>query len=104
MQIRPDAPFIILLNPRSGHHDATATRAAIDAVLAPSGRAYEVRVIDDVRQLQETARQAVVDARARGAAVVAAGGDGTINTIVQAVLDHGGDSCAFGVLPQGTFN
>ena len=33
--------------------------------------------------------------------VVAAGGDGTLNAVAQAVL---GSGCAFGVLPQGTFN
>ncbi len=33
--------------------------------------------------------------------VVAAGGDGTINAVAHAVL---GSGCAFGVLPQGTFN
>ena len=33
--------------------------------------------------------------------VVAAGGDGTINAVAQQVL---GSGCAFGVLPQGTFN
>jgi diacylglycerol kinase family enzyme len=32
---------------------------------------------------------------------VAAGGDGTINTVANAVL---GSGCPFGVLPQGTFN
>ena len=32
---------------------------------------------------------------------MAAGGDGTINTVAQATL---GSGCAFGVLPQGTFN
>ena len=33
--------------------------------------------------------------------MVAAGGDGTINAVAQATL---GSGCAFGVLPQGTFN
>ena len=33
--------------------------------------------------------------------VVAAGGDGTLNAVAQAVL---GSGCAYGVLPQGTFN
>ncbi len=40
-------------------------------------------------------------ARAANGIVVAAGGDGTINTVAQAAL---GSGCAFGVLPQGTFN
>ena len=40
-------------------------------------------------------------ARAAHGVVVAAGGDGTINAVANAVL---GSGCAFGVLPQGTFN
>jgi diacylglycerol kinase family enzyme len=40
-------------------------------------------------------------ARAAGSAVVAVGGDGTINTVAQAA--HG-EGCAMGVMPQGTFN
>jgi diacylglycerol kinase family enzyme len=40
-------------------------------------------------------------ARQHGGAVVAAGGDGTINTVAQAALAAG---CPMGVIPQGTFN
>jgi predicted polyphosphate/ATP-dependent NAD kinase len=36
-----------------------------------------------------------------GAILVAAGGDGTLNTVAHAAVEHG---CVFGVLPQGTFN
>jgi diacylglycerol kinase family enzyme len=36
-----------------------------------------------------------------GAILVAAGGDGTLNTVAHAAVAHG---CVFGVLPQGTFN
>jgi diacylglycerol kinase family enzyme len=43
----------------------------------------------------------VAQARQIGGAVVAAGGDGTINAVAQATL---GSGCPFGVLPQGTFN
>lgn len=51
--------------------------------------------------MQALAQQAVECARAERGVVVAAGGDGTLNTVAQAVL---GSGCAFGVLPQGTFN
>jgi diacylglycerol kinase family enzyme len=57
--------------------------------------------VQDPRQLGAIARQAVTLAQRCGGIVVAAGGDGTINTVAQAALGNG---CAFGVLPQGTFN
>ena len=47
------------------------------------------------------AQRAVELARQQHGIVVAAGGDGTINAVVQAVLHSG---WPFGVLPQGTFN
>ena len=105
MIVSPQAPLVVVFNPHSGQHggkhDAGDTRAAIEAVLQAAGRRYDWRNVDKVRTLQETARQAVVDARSRGAIVVVAGGDGTINTVAQAAL---GSGCALGVLPQGTFN
>ena len=49
---------------------------------------------------EAVARRTVALARG-GGIVVAAGGDGTLNTVAQAVL---GSGCIFNVLPQGTFN
>ena len=94
-------PLFIVLNAGSGRGNSGATRAAIAEVLDAAGREYSVLVVDDPRTLQATAEQAVALARAACGVVVAAGGDGTLNTVAQAVL---GSGCAFGVLPQGTFN
>jgi diacylglycerol kinase family enzyme len=58
-------------------------------------------VVDDARQLPAVAQRAVALAQQQQGVVVAAGGDGTINTVAQAVLKSGRP---FGVLPQGTFN
>ena len=52
-------------------------------------------------QIADGARRAVEQAMAQGGAVVAAGGDGTINAVAQEAHDAG---CPMGVLPQGTFN
>jgi diacylglycerol kinase family enzyme len=70
-------------------------------VLEAAGRAHRILVVDDPRRLQATAAEAVALAQAARGIVVAAGGDGTLNTVAQAVL---GSGCFFGVLPQGTFN
>lgn len=52
-------------------------------------------------ELARVATQAAVTATARRTAVVAVGGDGTINAVAQAAHAEG---CAMGVIPQGTFN
>lgn len=101
MHVDALAPLFIVLNPRSGKHGAGETRAAVEGVLQAAGRPYEIRQTDAPGMLEDTARRAVADAKARGGVVVVAGGDGTINTVAQAVL---GSGCALGVLPQGTFN
>jgi diacylglycerol kinase family enzyme len=95
-----DAPFFIVLNPGSGRDDAHETKALIERVLTEAGRPHEVLMCKGT-PVPEVAQRAVEKARAQGGIVVAAGGDGTINAVAQAVLGKG---CAFGVLPQGTFN
>ena len=95
------APFFVVLNPGSGAEDAQTTRAIIEDALRAAGREHRVRIVTEAGRLSEIARQTVEDARARRGVVVAAGGDGTINAMVQATL---GSGCPFGVLPQGTFN
>lgn len=101
--VAADAPFFIVHNLGAGSADAQSARAAIEAVLAESGRAYRLIGIDDPKRLPTIARDTVAQAHAAGAVVVVAGGDGTVNAVAQAVLD-GGSACAFGVLPRGTFN
>jgi diacylglycerol kinase family enzyme len=96
-----DGPFVLVLNPGSGHVDADATRAAIAAVFEPAGRAFEIVPIDDPTRIAQIAQRAVERAREIGGVVVALGGDGTLNAVAQAVL---GSGLAFGVVPQGTFN
>ncbi len=101
--VAPDAPFFILHNLGSGNADAPAARAQIEGVLAAAGRSCRMIGIDDPRHLPALARDTVAQAHEAGAVVVAAGGDGTINTVAQALLDHGSGG-ALGVLPRGTFN
>lgn len=97
----PDAPFFAVFNRGAGAHDADGARAAAEAVMAAAGREFHALLVPEPARLGETARRCVQLARARGGVVVAAGGDGTINAVAQAVL---GSGCVFGVLPLGTFN
>lgn len=94
-------PLFVVLNARSGHDDAASERDVIERVLRASRRRFEVLPVDEVGRLSGTVQRAVDLARQHGGALVAAGGDGTINAVAQAALASG---CAMGVIPQGTFN
>ena len=94
-------PLFIVFNMGSGHGDAAEARAAIDTACAAAGRAVHVMVVADPHRISDLAREAVRLAQRANGIVVAAGGDGTLNAVAQATL---GSGCAFGVLPQGTFN
>ena len=96
-----NGPLFIVINAASGSHGEGDVRAALTSVFSESGREFEFLEVTKPAQLQAQASRAVALAKARGGVVVAAGGDGTINAVAKAVLDSG---CAFGVLPQGTFN
>lgn len=92
--------FLVVMNGRSGHSDTDVACARIKSVLDAAGREHEFLLVEP-DQLPSTAAHAVRLARARGGVVVAAGGDGTINTVAHAVI---GSGVPFAVLPQGTFN
>ena len=96
-----DAALHIVVNAGSGRQNGDATQALIAAVLGEGGRAHRFYRVDDPARISQAAREAVAAARDEGGVVVACGGDGTINSVAQCVL---GSGCAFGVLPQGTFN
>ncbi|MEO7243475.1 MAG: diacylglycerol kinase family protein [Variovorax sp.] len=97
----PTPPLYIVLNAGSGGRRVREARQAIDAACAAAGRPQTIFQVDQPALLKESVRRAVEQARVEGGIVVAAGGDGTINGVAQAAWRAG---CAFGVLPQGTFN
>lgn len=96
-----DAPLYLVHNPGSGKGQADQALAALQRECDVGGRKLHSFPIDERHPPKEQARAAVAAARTTGGIVVVAGGDGTINAVAQAVL---GSGCAFGVLPQGTFN
>lgn len=100
-QAARQGPFFIVFNAGAGHRDAEAEKQAIGRVLQAGGRDFEFLAFDETEPIDVLARRAVALAKARQGVVVAAGGDGTINAVANAVL---GSGCPFGVLPQGTFN
>jgi diacylglycerol kinase family enzyme len=95
------SPLFIVFNVGAGDSNATETHETIERACAEAGRDLIMIAVDDPSRIGELAREAVRRAKAVNGIVVAAGGDGTINTVAQAVL---GSGCVFGVLPKGTFN
>ena len=98
--IDPAAAFVFVVNASSGSNDADRKRAVIETALDTAGRKGEL-IFARPQDLGGVAREAAATARSRGSAVVAVGGDGTINLVAQAAHAEG---CAMGVVPEGTFN
>jgi len=101
--LAPDqnAAFYVVLNAGSGHSETELRCSTIRDVLGEAGRTCHLEVVEDAADLADTARRMAQQAKDNNGVLVAAGGDGTINTVAhQAVLQ----GCVFGVLPQGTFN
>jgi diacylglycerol kinase family enzyme len=94
------AALQFVVNGKSGSSDADAMRDAIESGLREAGRTGDVRFAAP-GDLARVAREGAAKALADKSAVVAVGGDGTMNTVAQAAHPVG---CAMGVLPTGTFN
>ena len=94
-------PFFVVLNARSGSGDTDEEMQTIRSVLEAGGRSVEFLQCNAQEPVELMAQRGLALAKARQGVVVAAGGDGTINAVANAVM---GSDCPFGVLPQGTFN
>ena len=98
---KADAPLFLVYNARSGKGNAREALDEVQDACDAAGRVLHPFPIDPRHSPADQARAAVAAARPAGGVVAVAGGDGTINAVAQAVV---GSGCAFGVLPQGTFN
>ncbi|MBL8328686.1 MAG: diacylglycerol kinase [Rubrivivax sp.] len=95
-----DEPLLFVINAGAGAFEVEAKGAVIEAALAERGRRGELRVCRP-DELARVSAAAAAQAVARRSAVVAVGGDGSLNTVAQAAHAAG---CAMGVIPYGTFN
>jgi diacylglycerol kinase family enzyme len=96
----PAAALLFVINSSSGAQDIHAKCGVIESALSASGRRGELLVCRP-SELQRVATEAAAVAVSRGTAVVAVGGDGSLNTVAQAAHAAG---CPMGVIPYGTFN
>jgi len=94
-------PFVIVINAVAGYDDTGKEGEIIERTLRSAGREARIVLVDRPERLADIARETVSEARRTGAIVVVSGGDGTINTVANAVY---GSGCILGVVPQGTFN
>ena len=99
-EIDPASPLQFVINAAAGSSDADSKREVIEAALRAGGRAGDL-LFSRTAELPRVAQMAATKAIATRTAVVAVGGDGTLNTVAQAAHAAG---CAMGVVPQGTFN
>lgn len=98
--VDPAATLLFVINASSGALDIDAKRAVIESALEARGRKGELLTCGP-GELPRVASDAAATAVARGTAVIAVGGDGSLNTVAQAAHAAG---CAVGVIPYGTFN
>jgi len=91
----------IVLNAASGSGDAKEALRIIEDILAASGRRFQLLPVEDPKRIGVIVQRAVESAIRDQGAIVAAGGDGTINAVARAALPTGRP---FGIIPQGTFN
>jgi len=96
----PTSALLFVVNAASGAFDMDAKRAVIKSALAARGRKGELLICRPA-ELSRVAAQAAATAVATHTAVIAVGGDGSLNAVAQAVHEAG---CPMGVIPYGTFN
>ena len=96
----PAAPLLFVINASAGAFDADAKCDVIRSALASRGRQGELLICQPA-ELPRVAAQAAQRAVDRRSAVIAVGGDGSLNAVAQAAHAAG---CAMGVMPYGTFN
>ena len=87
----------VILNARSGSHQAQETRQILEKVLGESGRSFAITVVSG----KTIARVAQEKAASGCEILVAGGGDGTICSVAEAALPAGK---TLGIVPLGTFN
>jgi len=93
----------VILNPYSGRGNALKRLDEMKAALAAAGVVYELALTERPNHAIELARQAVEQGYSP---MVAAGGDGLLNEVINGVAMAAGEDGwpPFGVLPLGTAN
>ncbi len=100
MTFSPDRAVLLILNPTAGRRRRGLVDGVVQRVrdLGWTVNVVETAAAGDARRIAETC-----DA-ARYAVIAVAGGDGTINEVVNGLVRRGGAGPALGIVPLGTAN
>ena len=90
--------YNFILNPIAGKGKALKAMEKIEQYLTQNNIAYSVRRTEYPAHAVEIAREL----SEKGENVIAAGGDGTVNEVLNGIADF--DKCALGIIPCGTGN
>src|SRR5438128_3695241 len=99
---RPGSPILFIVDPSSGAGKAGREWAAVESWLPTSGLPYEVAFTTRPLEATEIAQKAVHESRP---VVVAVGGDGTLNEVVNGFFRNGAPlptSSKLAMVPLGT--
>lgn len=97
----PGGGFYFVVNAGSGSQRGEDTQAVIREVLESAGHHCRFFVATRGADLPALAARALYEAQQNDGVVAAAGGDGTLNAVVQVAL---GSGRPFAMVPRGTFN
>lgn len=97
----PAIPLAVVMNVRSGHLDSDERLQVVRGALEAAGRMHSLWPVESADSLADAVARARNWALERSGALVAAGGDGTVNTLAQVAFRS---QLPVGILPQGTFN
>lgn len=101
---KKDAGLIsMLMNTGSGHHAAGHEQLAINliAYFKQQGFVVDLYILNETDRLTDVLEQIKQKHQRDGGIVVAAGGDGTLNSVAQILQ---GTQICMGIIPLGTFN
>lgn len=93
--------FCLVINPAAGHGRSAKLLPEVELALKARGLSFDVALTSGPGHAVEIARQA---AESGYAAVVAMGGDGTLEEVINGVLSSANPRIAVGTIPSGTGN
>lgn len=101
VHVPPGSPLHLIVNLKSGKGKGGECAERAEAVCRAQGREFQLHAPRRGRELAQMAQEARHAAERDGGVVAAAGGDGTVRSVAQALA---GTDVPMAVIPIGTFN
>lgn len=97
----PQQSFIVLMNAGSGSSEKAEAKQGILDVIRAAGHDVTIVELAPPARIPQLIEEAAQQAKASRAVLVAAGGDGTLNTVARECCRY---DLTMGIVPLGTFN